>query len=653
MSSPPESPKSPAPGKSSALHHVGPLGPSKPRVKVRRSERFKELLPDIWAIVRPHLFLLGFGMVLIVVSRAAGLIPSYTTRFLVDDVLGKHRYGELPGLALLVGGATIVQSVTGWILMQMFGRATQRLMMELRCKLHAHVLRLPMLYHDEHKSGSLASRVMNDVAGLQNLIGTGLLQFVGSLLTSIIALVLMARASFVMTAVAFAGVVGFGMTLGRMTAKLKELSRERTELSADVMGRLTEALGGVRVIKGYHAEAREERIFSTGMGKLYDNFLASLRVTSGLGLVTNVIWGAAGALVMYMGAKQIIAGTMSLGTFFTFTLLLGILVQPLLQLVTVGSQLTEAVAGLERTREILRVAREESDPRRTVALGTIRGEVVVEDVTFAYQPGKPVLQSFALRAAPGTVTALVGPSGSGKSTTIGLIGSFYAPTEGRVMVDGVDLATVELESYRRQIGVVLQETFLFDGSILDNIRFAKPDATDDEVLAACRTARVDEFVEGFEEGYHTVVGERGVKLSGGQRQRISIARAILADPRILILDEATSSLDTHSEALIQEALAKLLVGRTTFVIAHRLSTIRKADQILVVEKGRIIERGSHDELVAKGGMYRDMYMKQHAVDADMFLAPGEGDRVVESKKQVGSIAGGIDEAGALLTIGGG
>jgi subfamily B ATP-binding cassette protein MsbA len=406
---------------------------------------------------------------------------------------------------------------------------------------------------------------------------------------------------------------------------LRPIFRERGKITADVTGRLTESLGGIRVIKGYHAEEREERVFAQGVQKLLDNVLRSLTGVSVLSLSATVLLGVVGALVMYLGGRQILEGKLSLGGFVTFTAFLGFLVAPVFQIVGIGTQLTEAMAGLERTREILNEQAEDADPRRTLELGPVSGSVRFENVSFHYEESKPVLLEISLEAPAGTVTALVGSSGSGKSTTIGLISAFHTPQEGRVLVDGEDLSQVRLSSYRTQLGVVLQETFLFDGTIRENVAFSRPGASEEEILEACRIARVDEFAERFPDGYGTVVGERGVRLSGGQKQRVSIARAILANPRILILDEATSSLDSETESMIQEGLVWLMKGRTTFVIAHRLSTIRRADQILVMEEGRIVERGSHKDLYAAGGRYYDLYTRQHGLEANLFLAPGEGD----------------------------
>jgi ABC-type multidrug transport system fused ATPase/permease subunit len=463
------------------------------------------------------------------------------------------------------------------------------------------------------------------VEGVRNLIGTGLVEFVGGVMTAVFALVYLLHASAMMTGVAFSIILVFGVFISKAFKTIRPIFRARPKITAEVTGRLTESLGGVRVVKGYHAEDREETIFASGVQRLLDNVLKTLTATSLMSLSGATLMGIVGALMYEFGGHAILAGRMSPGDWFAFNAFLVLLIAPVFQIVAIGTQITEAITGLERTREILNETKEDEAAGRTITLPRINGEVVMENVSFAYDSRKEVLQEVTFQSDPGTVTALVGPSGAGKSTIIGLIAAFYVPAQGRVLVDGVDLAAVKLNSYRTQLGVVLQETFLFDGTIRENVAFARPSATEDEVLAACRIARVDEFAETFEHRYDTVVGERGVRLSGGQKQRVSIARAILADPRILILDEATSSLDSESEALIQEGLRYLMRGRTTFVIAHRLSTIRRAEQILVVEAGRIIERGTHESLYAAGGRYYDLYTKQHAVEANLFLAPGEGD----------------------------
>jgi len=597
--------------------------------KKSKSERLVELLPEIRALVWPRRWLLLVGLVLMAINRVSGLVMPASTKFLIDDVLGKKRHDILLPLIVCVLAATLIQGATSFALTQSLSKAAQRLIAEMRRKVQAHVGRLPVAYYDGTKAGVLVSRIMNDVEGLRNLIGTGLVELAGGLLSATIAFVVLMRISPKMTLMAFGFLAVFILVLKRAFGTIRPIFRERSKLYGEVTGRLTETLGGVRVVKGYHAEDREEEVFTGGVNRLLDNVLRTLTATSVMSLSASVLLGVVGSVVMYVGARQIMAGTMTLGGFFTYTAFLAFLVAPMFQIVSIGTQLTEALAGLERTRELLGEHRETDDPRRTVTLGEVVGEIAFEDVRFSYEKGKEVLNGISFRSAPGTVTALVGPSGSGKSTIIGLVAAFQGPSEGRVLIDGVDLSTVRLESYRTRLGVVLQETFLFDGTIRENVVFSRPGASEEEMLRACRIAHVDEFAEAFEKKYETVVGERGVKLSGGQKQRVSIARAILADPRILILDEATSSLDTESETLIQQGLAHLMKGRTTFVIAHRLSTIRRADQILVVEGGRIAERGTHDELFAVGGRYFEMYTKQHGVEANLFLAPGEGGETAE------------------------
>ncbi len=597
--------------------------PSDP-AKLPKSERLRALLPDIWALVRPRRGLLAFGMVLMAINRVSGLVLPASTKYLVDDIIGRRHYYLLRPLILTVVGATLIQGITSFGLTQLLSKAAQRLIAELRRKVQEHVGRLPVSYYDSNKSGMLVSRIMSDVEGVRNLIGTGLVEFVGGLLTAVLALAVLLRLSPPMTGVALGAIVVFSLALGKAFGVMRPIFRERGKINAEVTGRLTESLGGVRVVKGYHAEAAEAEVFSGGVQRLLDNVMKSLTSTSLMSFAATIMMGVLGALVMYLGARQMMAHTLTLGQFFTFTMFLAFLIGPVFQIVGIGTQISEALAGLERTREVMRERPEDEDPRRRVSAGRIRGEVVFDHVTFSYDAGKTVLHDVSFRSAPDTVTALVGASGSGKSTIIGLIAAFYTPREGAIFVDGVDLSTIRLDSYRMQLGVVLQDTFLFDGTIRENVAFSRPHATEEQIREACRIARVDEFAESFEKSYDTVVGERGVKLSGGQRQRVSIARAILADPAILILDEATSSLDSESEALIQEGLSYLMRGRTTFVIAHRLSTIRRADQILVVEGGRIVERGQHESLYGLGGRYYDLYTRQHGVQTNLFLAPGEG-----------------------------
>jgi ABC-type multidrug transport system fused ATPase/permease subunit len=582
-------------------------------------------LPDVWALIHPRRGLLAVGFLLMAINRVSGLVLPASTKYFVDNVIGKRQVQLLTPIVLCILGATIIQGLTSFTLTQVLSKSAQKMITDLRKQVQAHIGRLPVSFYDANKTGVLVSRIMSDVEGVRNLIGTGLVEFVGGLMTAVFALVYLLRTSVAMTGLAFGILVFFGLGINKAFKTIRPIFRARPKITAEVTGRLTESLGGVRVVKGYHAEKREEKIFSGGVQRLLDNVLKTLTATSLMSLSGAGLMGVVSALIMEFGGHKILAGQMTLGQFFAFNIFLGLLVAPVFQIVAIGTQITEAITGLERTREILNEEKEDEAAGRTVELGRINGQVVMEDVSFAYDSRKEVLRDVSFQSEPGTVTALVGPSGSGKSTIIGLIAAFYVPASGRVLVDGVDLATVKLNSYRTQLGVVLQETFLFDGTIRENVAFARPDATEEEILAACHIARVDEFAEHFEKQYDTIVGERGVKLSGGQKQRVSIARAILADPRILILDEATSSLDSESEALIQEGLRYLMRGRTTFVIAHRLSTIRRADQILVVEAGRIIERGTHESLYAAGGRYFDLYTKQHAVQANLFLAPGEGD----------------------------
>lgn len=594
---------------------------------------FRAVLPEVWALVKPRKATLLAGLALIAISRVAGLVLPASTKFLVDDIIGKNQPQLLGPLFAAVLGATAIQAITSFSLTQLLSKSAQKLIAEMRLKVQSHVGRLPLAYFDANKTGVLVSRIMSDVEGVRNLVGTGLVEFVGGLLTAVLALFMLLTISPMLTGIALSVIIVFSLLLQRAFATLRPIFRERGKINAEVTGRLTESLGGVRVVKGYHAESREEEVFSQGVHRLLNNVLKSLTGVSLMSLSATLLLGIVGAIVMYVGARQILAGVLTLGGFVTFTAFLAFLVAPVFQIVGIGTQLTEALAGLERTREVLDERREDQDPKRTIALGAIDGEVRFANVTFSYEEGKPVLQDVSFSSLPGTVTALVGSSGSGKSTTIGLVAAFYTPTEGTVWLDGKDLAAVRLESYRTQIGVVLQDTFLFDGTIRENVSFARPDASEEHLLSACRIARVDEFAERFPDGYDTLIGERGVRLSGGQRQRLSIARAILADPRILILDEATSSLDSESEQMIQAGLAHLMKGRTTFVIAHRLSTIRRADQILVMEDGRIVERGNHETLLAAKGRYYDLYTKQHHLEANLFLAPGEGD-TVETKETV-------------------
>ena len=547
--------------------------------------------------------------------------------------------------------ATLVQGVTSFSLTQLLSKAAQRLIAELREEVQKHISRLPVSFYDANKTGALVSRIMSDVEGVRNLLGTGLVEFTGGLVAAGIALVLLLRTSVPLTLIAVGSLSCFAFVLSRAFATIRPIFRERGKINAEVTGRLTESLGGVRVIKGYHAEAREEKTFAAGVRRLLDNVMRTLTATSLMSLSASVLLGVVGAATMYVGGRQMVGHTLTPGGYISYNLYLVFLVAPILQVVSIGTQITEALAGLERTQEIMRERPEDQDPRRSVGLADIVGTIEFEDVNFSYDGTHEVLHEVSFTAQAGTVTALVGSSGSGKSTTIGLVSAFNVPTKGTVRLDGTDLSTVRLDSFRTRLGVVLQESFLFDGTIRENVAFSRPDATEDQIMQACRIARVDEFAETFTDKYDTVVGERGVKLSGGQRQRISIARAILAEPRILILDEATSSLDSESEQMIQQGLSYLMHGRTTFVIAHRLSTIRRADQILVMEQGRIIERGTHAQLYAAHGRYYDLYTRQHGVEENLFLAPGEGDAIlVDGNGRSGDKNGGAKSGDALSVL---
>ena len=623
--------------------------PGSGKPKVSQSARIRELWPEIREMVQPRRGIFAVGFVLMAINRLCALVLPLSTKPLIDKVINQRQIQLLGPLVGAVLVATLIQGITTFSLTQLLSKSAQRLIAELRQKVQRHIGLLPVSYYDANKSGALVSRIMSDVEGVRNLVGTGLVDFAGGLLLAVVALGVLLYLSPLMTALAAIFVIAFSFTLKRAFTTIRPIFRERGKINAEVTGRLTESLGGVRVVKGYHAEEREAGVFAAGVQRLLDNVIRSLTAMSVMSLSATVLMGVVGAVVWYVGAKQILAGRLTTGDLMTFVAFLAFLIAPVMQVVNIGTQLSEAFAGLERTREVLRERQEDLEPSRTSSLASINGEVDFSNVEFSYEQGKQVLNDVSFQARPGTVTALVGPSGSGKSTIISLIAAFHSPNSGLVTVDGVDLSKVRLDSYRTQLGVVLQDTFLFDGSIEENVAFARPSATKEQILEACRIARVDEFAEAFEKKYDTIVGERGVKLSGGQRQRVSIARAILANPRILILDEATSSLDSESEALIQEGLKYLMQGRTTFVIAHRLSTIRRADQILVVEGGRIVERGTHDVLYALGGRYWDLYTRQHGLEANLFLAPGEGDSVEEEgAKREAKEAGALAEAMRLM-----
>ena len=602
-------------------------GTAPPQPSDKKKVPLRKALPAVWDLLRPRKWLLLGGFALMIPNRICGLSIPFATKYLVDNVINKHQPHMLLRLVLAVLAATLVQGATSFSLTQLLSKAAQRLIAELRLQVQRHVGALPVSYYDSNRTGVLVSRIMSDVEGVRNLVGTGLVEFVGGIFTAILAFAMLIRISPMMTGLAAVVMVLFTLVLRSAFRTIRPIFRERAKITGEVTGRLTESLGGVRVVKGYHAEERESSVFAVGVKRLLDNVISTLTAQSFMSLASTAVLGLVGSLVMFFGASQVLAGKLTLGGFMSYNAFLAFLIAPIFQMVAIGTQVTEAIAGLDRTHEILDELTEEASPDRTIQIPPILGDVRFESVKFSYEPDKPVLHGISFDAQPGTVNAFVGSSGAGKSTIISLICAFHTATAGRITVDGYDLAHVKLSSYRAQLGVVLQESFLFDGSVRENVSFSRPNATEEQILNACRIARVDEFAERFPDGYDTIVGERGVKLSGGQRQRISIARAILADPRILILDEATSSLDSESEALIQEGLQYLMRGRTTFVIAHRLSTIRRADQILVVENGLVVERGTHSQLFAAQGRYRDLYDRQHGLEMNLFLAPGEGDKV--------------------------
>ena len=562
-------------------------------------------------IVWPRRNILAVGLLLIIVSRVSSLVIPWTSKYFLDDVIGKH---DIALLKLIIGAiiaSIVIQAITSYLLTKILSVEAQRLISILRAQVQQHLLRLPTSFFDNNKSGALVSRVMNDVEGVRNLVGTGLVQLVGGILTSVISLVLMIRISWLMTVSVLLPVAIFGYIAMRAFAYNRPIFRERGVLTAEVTGRLTETLGGVRVIKGFNAEEQEIKTFQAGVERLFNNVKKSLTSTSLVTSSGGLLLGLASAGIMGLsGYFIVVKGTMEPGDFLSFTLFLGFMIAPIVQMSNIGSQLTEAFAGLDRTEELMNMTPEDDGTTRTKRLGPIAGDIVFDNVSFSYEEGKEVVKEISFRAPAGSITALVGTSGSGKSTIAGLASSFLTPQSGTITVDGVDLSSVSLSSYRSQLGVVLQDDFLFEGTIRDNIIFPRPLATEEEIQNAVTAAHIRQFTDRFEKGLDTMIGERGVKLSGGQRQRIAIARAVLANPRVLVLDEATSSLDTESEAFIQESLRTLLQGRTTFVIAHRLSTIRQADQILVIENGRIAESGRHEELIEKKGRYFELYTYQ-------------------------------------------
>ncbi|MCR9017018.1 ABC transporter ATP-binding protein [Aquiflexum gelatinilyticum] len=561
-------------------------------------------------IIWPRKNQLFLGLFLIIISRLSGLILPGASKYLIDDVIPSNDLDMLKWLVLIVVGAITIQAVTSYALTQILSVEAQHLISQLRSKVQRHIIQLPIRFFDNTKTGELVSRIMTDVEGVRNLVGTGFAQMIGGVLTAAISLGLLIYISPLMTLYVLVPVIIFGFISLKAFSKIRPIFRERGKINAEVTGRLTETLGGIRVIKGFNAEAQEIRSFEAGVERLFLNVKASLTATSFVTSAATFLLGLASAGIMGIGGYMIMDGQMTFGDFLAFTLYLGFMIAPIVQMSNIGSQFTEAFAGLDRTEEIMNRPLESSGGQRIIAIPHIKGDIRFEDVSFAYDEGKEVLKRISFNAPAGSVTALVGTSGSGKTTIAGLAASFLNPESGLITVDGVDMQKITLESFRSQLGVVLQDDFLFEGTIKENILFPRPDATIEKLMQAVKAAHVHEFTDRFEDGLDTLIGERGVKLSGGQRQRIAIARAILADPRVLILDEATSNLDTESESLIQASLKELMHGRTTFVIAHRLSTIRQADQILVIEQGKIVERGQHEELIAKQGRYYQLYTYQ-------------------------------------------
>jgi len=595
--------------------------PSKKRKMDR--QRLRALLKDAWDLIFRARRRLLLGIPLLLVNRVTSIVLPYLTKVLIDDVIAKGHHELLWELGVASAAAAAIGATTDYALAQLLGMAAQRSITELRLKIQQHVQRLPVRFFDDTKTGVLVSRVMNDAEGIRNLVGTGLLQLFGGLITAAVATGILFYLSARLASIVFIACFFFGGVLAWAFKTARPMFKQRSVVSADVTGRLTEGFSGIRIVKAYTAEKHEARVFAEGAHKLLRLVVGTMRIISGVGATTTFLVGIVGVAVLMVGGREVINHHMTLGGLISFTLYLALVVGPVVQIVSIGTQLSEAFAGLERIREILAETREDAGDAQKPPTGHINGNIELRNISFEYTPGKPVLKEINLLAPAGRSLALVGPSGGGKSTLISLVAAFHRPTTGEIFVDGTPLGDLRLHDYRRQIGIVPQDSFLFAESIYDNIALGNPQATREEVLRAAKIAHVDEFAETFAEKYDTIVGERGVKLSGGQKQRVAIARAIVANPRILILDEATSSLDSESEALIQDGLNALMKGRTTFVIAHRLSTIRKADQIVVIEDGRVLERGTHDELMRLGGRYRALYEKQYGVMVNQFVNPGE------------------------------
>lgn len=580
-------------------------------------------LKDARSLMWAHRKKLAFGFFLMVINRLSGFVLPGASKFLIDNVIAQDQMDMLLPLALTVGAATVVQAITTFSISQIVSVTAQSAIMEMRRRVQAHVTRLPISYFDSTKTGVLISRIMTDAEGIRNLVGTGIVQLVGGLFTAVLALGALFWLNWQLTSITLLLLLMFGIGMAMAFKRLRPLFRERGEINSQVTGRLSETLSGIRIIKAYGVEKREQKVFARGVDDLFQNVRKSITGVAAISTLAGLIIGAVGIAMMVVGGRAIADGSMTMGDFIMYIFLIGLLAAPIIQMASISTQVSEAFAGLDRIRELMSNKTEDDEDEKKSSLGRINGDIVLEDVHFAYEADVPVLRGVSLKAPAGTTTALVGSSGSGKSTLVSLIMAFNRPDSGRILIDGYDLDSVKLNDFRSNLGVVLQENFLFDGTISENICFAKPEADPEEVERVARLAHCHLFIMEFPDGYDTLVGERGVKLSGGQRQRIAIARAILADPRILILDEATSSLDSESEALIQAGFASLREGRTTFVIAHRLSTIRGADQIVVLEKGQIVQCGTHAELMATGGRYKELHDQQYAWEEDLYVNPGE------------------------------
>lgn len=576
----------------------------------------KNKVSFVWAFrefIWPRKKIVFIGLILIIFKSLSGLVLPYATKNLIDDIIPAKDMQALTTLLIVVGLAILIQAVTSFSLTRLLSVEAQHLISLLRAKVQRKLLKLPISFFDNNKSGALVSRIMTDVEGVRNLVGTGLVQLIGGTFTAIISLVILIKINATMTLFVLVPVAVFGFIALKAFSYIRPIFRDRGKINAEVTGRLVETLNGVRVIKGFNAEEQENITFEKGVERLFLNVKKSLTATALMTSSSTFLLGLASVGIMGMGGYFIMENTMTYGDFVSFTLFLGFMIAPIVQMSNIGSQLTEAMAGLDRTEELMNMEEEDNPEVRTVKLDQITGNIIFKNVSFSYEKSKEVLHNISFEAPAGSVTALVGSSGSGKSTIAGLAATFLNPTDGKITLDQIDLSTINLSSYRSQLGVVLQDDFLYEGTIRENILFAKADASEEQLLNAVKGAYVNEFTDRFDDGLNTVIGERGVKLSGGQRQRISIARALLADPKIIILDEATSNLDTESESFIQKSLHVLMKERTTFVIAHRLSTIRQADQILVIEDGHIVERGKHQELIDKKGRYFDLYTYQSRI----------------------------------------